>query len=271
LSEEINYNKGLADGYFNLGNSYYFHDDFHPTVTSYLKALRIYEHLPVSMEYAMLCLQLYAMNLYTGRYENSLKYAHRALELYHELDDTLGIINASFKLEVVYGMINECDSSLAHLESALFYLERMPDQNILAALYNELGRAYRCIYDNTGDTLYFEKAISSLKKGLALKNPNIWRTELLFNYGEMQLAYGGENTYYEGISFLHKSLKQSQSRAESKRFQPLICRILGWERYLKGDVDSALLLAHQAISTADNQLSTLSIADFDFPCPVCTG
>ncbi len=41
LSEKLDYQKGLADGFFNLGNCYYVLDEFKPTINYYLKALEL--------------------------------------------------------------------------------------------------------------------------------------------------------------------------------------------------------------------------------------
>ncbi len=265
LSEELDYKKGLADGYFNLGNTYFFQDDFHPTILNYLKALRIYEDLTPSEEYANLCMQLSLMNFLTDRVENSVKYSIQALELYDRIDDNLGRIDAYISQEVSYLMLNECDSAQACLNRALIYLERKPDPNILAAIYNEFGIVYKCKYYNTGDTNYLNMAISSLKKSLAIKNTDLWRTESLYQYGTTLLEYGTKQKYSEGVSYLQKCLLQSQSGAKNIKFQPMIYRLLGWENYLKGNIDSALLLAHKAIVTIDDQLSTLSIVDYEFP------
>ncbi len=58
LSEKLEYQKGLADGYFNVGNGYFLLDSLQPTISNYLKALRIYEDLEPSEEFGNLCMQL---------------------------------------------------------------------------------------------------------------------------------------------------------------------------------------------------------------------
>ena len=265
LSEQLEYKKGMADGYFNLGNTYFFQDAFQPTISNYLKALRIYEDLPATEEYANLCFQLCIMNFLTGRFENSLIYCNRALKLYDKIDDTPGRIDANIALEVSYVMMNECDSAFASLERALFYLNLNPDPDVLQAIYNEFGIVYKCKYYNTNDTAYLNKAIASLKKGLEINDTDLWKTETLYQLGTTLLASGSKKKYSEGISYLQRCIQQSYSGAKNHKFQPMVYRLLGWESYLNENIDSALILAHKTILTIDEQLSTLSIVDYEFP------
>ena len=68
LSEKLEYQKGLADGYHNVGNGYFLLDSLQPTISNYLKALRIYEDLEPTEEFGNLCMQLYLINLFTRRW-----------------------------------------------------------------------------------------------------------------------------------------------------------------------------------------------------------
>ncbi|NQV03158.1 MAG: hypothetical protein HQ542_10955, partial [Bacteroidia bacterium] len=45
MSDSLNYKKGLADGYYLLGNSFIMRDSLYPAMSNYLNALRIYEQL----------------------------------------------------------------------------------------------------------------------------------------------------------------------------------------------------------------------------------
>ena len=58
LSRKLDYRKGLADGYYNLGNSYFLSDSLQLTITNYMKACRIYEDLEPTSEYGNCCLKL---------------------------------------------------------------------------------------------------------------------------------------------------------------------------------------------------------------------
>jgi len=62
LSEELDYKNGLADGYLNLGNVYFLLDSLQPTISNYLKALRIYENIEPSEDFGNLCMQLSLVN-----------------------------------------------------------------------------------------------------------------------------------------------------------------------------------------------------------------
>ena len=86
LSEKLDYQKGKADGFFNLGNCYYILDEFQPTTNYYLKALRTYEDLDPSVEEGIVNLQLGDLNSFSGRYKEALSYYHRAASNYQKLN-----------------------------------------------------------------------------------------------------------------------------------------------------------------------------------------
>lgn len=52
MSDSLNYQKGLAEGYHNLGNSYIMKDSLFPRIINYLNAMRIYEQINPSIELA---------------------------------------------------------------------------------------------------------------------------------------------------------------------------------------------------------------------------
>ena len=87
LSEKLEYKKGLADGYFNAGNGYYLLDSLRPTISNYLKALRIYEDLEPSVEYGYLCMQMMVVNYFAGRGDENQHYIETAKSIFDKIGD----------------------------------------------------------------------------------------------------------------------------------------------------------------------------------------
>ena len=115
LSDSLDYKKGLADGYFNIGNSYLMQDSLFPTVVNYLKAMRIYEEMGPSVKYANVCAQMAMLNGYTLRFKSAIHYFLKEISILKELKRI--DINGS------YHMIAYLKFRLGEYDSALYYNE----------------------------------------------------------------------------------------------------------------------------------------------------
>ena len=86
MSDSMIYQKGLADGYQNLGESYYVTDSLYPAMINYLNALRIYEQIDPSFELAKTYQRLSILHNYSGRHNPAIEYRLKAIELINKLN-----------------------------------------------------------------------------------------------------------------------------------------------------------------------------------------
>ena len=189
IAEKLRYRKGLADGYFFLGNYYYLLDSIRPMITNYLKALRIYEDLKPCEEYANLCSQLAVVNALRDRWENTLPYWQKTLELYHKLNDTLGIRSATVGIALNFNYLGERDSAILYNKKALAILDKYPNPAQYGCVYNELGRLNGQNFSEFKDTAYITKAISYFAKGLELATHDELLNPLTFNIAAYYKRY----------------------------------------------------------------------------------
>ena len=166
LSEKLEYQKGLADGYFNVGNGYFLLDSLQPTISNYLKALRIYEDLEPSEEYGNLCLQLSIVNYYTGRFKDNNDYCRQAIHIYERINDRKGQAMANLGMGTIkYVIYKEWDSAIYYCHQALTFLDPAVNPNDVAFIYSEMGRIHFKQFQEFNDTSYLSKALSWYFKG----------------------------------------------------------------------------------------------------------
>lgn len=142
LSNKLDYQKGLADGYFNLCNGYFLLDSLPPTISNYLKALRIYEDLEPTQEYGNLCMQFAFINYITGRFENEPDYGKLAMRIFGEISDSTGLSMLYLGTATLKELEKDWDSALYYTDLALSYLDPEMEPNEAAIIYNEKGLIY---------------------------------------------------------------------------------------------------------------------------------
>ncbi len=271
LSEKLEYKKGLADGYFNVGNGYFLLDSLQPTISNYLKALRIYEDLEPSVEYGNLCMQLSMINYYTGRSKakgsSTKNYCRQALHIYERINDRTGQAMANLGIGTsIYLNSTEYDSANYYHNKALSFLDSAIDQNEVAYNYQQIANAYKHCYQKFRDTTCFTKALSYYFK--ALKLSEIYSDTRASVYLNLGLAYfyaDVENAQSKGLLYLNKANYIYDTCIDGYNFNFMIMAHFGLASYRKGDYDKAIFHYKHGIDIIEERLSTFSIEEFREP------
>ena len=268
LSEKLEYQKGLADGYFNVGSGYFLHDSIQPTIINYLKAQRIYEDLEPTEEYANLLMQLGVVNYFTGKLEVSKPFNRRANKIYESINDSLGMYNANFGMGVYYHVHRPLylDSVIYYCLKAKSFLDTVNDQNKIAYLYTEIGGACQAKFGKTKDTSYLYKALEWNYEGQA--QPGMNDDAKLHLYKSAMDIYEMFNTN-EGLDSMKAVFKRVMNIYDSQAYfiDNKISEFvwLGSIKYREKNYDSAINLWKQFIELADTRLSDFSVNDYDEP------
>jgi len=186
MSDSLNYQKGLADGYRNLGDSYIMTDSLFPAMLNYLNAVRIFEQIDSSPGQASAYVMLAWMNTFTGRFESAIKYYLKAINVFKQ-------INNIEKIEYSYLSVAYSYKRLGELDSAIFYNEiakSYADSSTIYRCYNIFGLIYSAQFTKSGDTSQLNKSIEWYNKGL--NSPEI----------NDHLKAGIHNNLYHALLFL---------------------------------------------------------------------
>jgi len=247
LSKKINYKKGIADGYYYLGNTFYIRDSLGPTLRNYLKALRIYEDLDPSEGHASVVGLLAMVNGMYNRFEQALLYAKQALALWTALNNKAGIRNATMGIATDFYFLRNSDSTISYSDSSFIYfykaldlLEKYPNNYQLPHVLNDLGRLNGYMFDKTNDTAYIDTAITWFKKGLAIPDLEYeWTHMLTYNLADFYQVYSSPDSVAIGNAYFKKFYSMADTNV-------WILRRNAWELYDMGKFDEALKLFERA-------------------------
>jgi len=266
-SEKLDYKKGLADGYFNLGNNYFFKDSLKPMVLNYLGALRIYEDIEPSIEMGMTLYQLAIVNRLTGRYEKAKSYCEKAINVYHQIGEHRGEIDATHILGRIFEMNNNWDSSLYYYDKALCLSDKCPDNFLLGSVYNDYGLnlANRFFEENESVEFLFEAIPWFFKCWELDKKSHHLATDMatpIYNIGSCYMSTGSEENIIKGLEYLNLAKSIVDTTATCIHLKLMIHRKLALEERRKGNFKSAIALLKEGISEADFRLARFSVKNY---------
>jgi len=162
MSDSLGYQKGLADGYQNLGDSYYVVDSLYPAMINYLNSVSIYEQIDPTNGLAEAYGILSTLNYYVGRYEPSIKYRLKAIRTYDQLDQFDKICSPYIGLAYTYHRLGELDSAIYYNDIALSYT----DSSNIYVCCMVFGHINHFRFIESGDTSVLDKSIEWYLRGL---------------------------------------------------------------------------------------------------------
>ncbi|MCF8227645.1 MAG: response regulator [Bacteroidales bacterium] len=268
MAEKINYNKGIADGYFNAANAYSMKDSLKTSVVYYLKALRIYENLPPCNEMGMLLGILTHINLSAGRFRNAVNYQKKAVNIYKQL--------SMFHYQAIaYNRLANCfwydESESAKWDSAYYYHQKAldilkvhPDNELLVETYFLLS-GVAIAWGNRNPTgqnsknLIIEWAYQAMAYyNLTDRRDKLW--QLYYSpYIKYHLAIGlilidSVDSTEKAIKYLHQILDVALTN--DTVFYDIILKTyygLAWQKYGSGDYRESIALNKLAISKSEER------------------
>ena len=270
LSKQLDFQKGLADGYFNLGNTFFFMDSIKPMVLNYLEALRIYEDLEPSLEMGMTLYQLAILNKLTGRYEKAKTYCKKAIHVYQLIEEHRHEADALHILGRIFNNTNDGDSSLYYYDKALDLLETYPDNYLLGSVYNDYGLFYllQSWQGNESDEI-LQKGIPWFYKCWELDKKYHHRASdmatPIYNIGSFYISTGSEENILKGLEYLNLAKSIVDTTATCIHLKIMVHRLLALEEKRKGNLKEAITLFKKGISEADKSLAKFSMKNYHDP------
>jgi len=269
LSERLDYKKGIADAYYNIGNYYFFLDSIKPMVRNYLEALSIYEEIDPCVEMGCVLSQLALVNRLTGRNEQAKKYFRRAIHIYYLLSEHRHEINATLTMGIIYNLSQEYDSAFYLYDRVFNLLDKHPDTLLLASVYHDYGRNCAHVhYYNNGSKEMLKEAISWRFKALELyeklqSTEDISRT--IFNIGTNYIALGTDENLKRGIEYARIAKSICDTSEIYVFVKPMLYRRLAIIEYQEGNSKNAIALLEKGLYEADKGMSGFSMKNYKDP------
>lgn len=190
LSERINYKKGIADAYNNIGLNDENLGNFEEAKSNYFKSLKIREEIGGSKGLSFTYNNLGNLYRRQSNYSEALVYLYKSLKIKEELNDKKGAANTLSNIGLIYVEQGETADAFKNYDDAIKYFYEISDKNGLAMVYNNRG----LLNKKQGK---FEEAIFDFNKALTFNretgNKN-WISSNLSNIGGIYLNEAHANT-----------------------------------------------------------------------------
>jgi signal transduction histidine kinase len=200
LAEEINFPRGIALGYKNIGNFYTEQGGYNEAIEHFSKALRIYEDLG-DKEGINQCLNnIGNVHRYLANYDEALDYFLKSLAMSEEIGAKQGIAYALNNIAIVYAMLEKYDEVLEYFLKSLKISEEIKDTKGIAYSLNNIGLVYEEMND-------YETALEYHLRSLKMK-------EDLGNIGGISSSLKNIGNLYFWMEKYEKALDYGQRSLE---------------------------------------------------------
>ena len=160
LSQKINYLRGEAQAYNDLGILYMDAQDFEAALASYTKAIPIRQKLDDKKGLAAVYLKMGIVYQKCGKFDKALENGQQSLQLYEALKDDFGTATALNNIGITNHNIGHEDAALDYYKRSLEIRLRIKDQNGVAMSYLNIGNAWFNKGDLVKGKMFFENADS---------------------------------------------------------------------------------------------------------------
>ncbi len=207
LARKLNFQKGIANTFNNIGNIYLEKADFPKALDYYNKALKIDKELKNKKGIAARLGNIGIVYQNQGNYPIALNYYFEALKIVDELGNKNGITTNLGNIGIVYFNQGDYPKALDYYFKAMKINEELGDKNGIARNLGNIGLVYFNQADYPRALDFYMKA---LKLGKELGNKNV----LLRQFGNIGGVYYLQGRYPEALEYCFKALKIAEERQD---------------------------------------------------------
>ena len=174
LAQKINYTRGIAKCYGNIGAIYNSQGNYNEALNYFLKTLKILEKSSESLNsleanwgkkgFAACSINIGSVLCNQGNYHKALEYIERAIKSYQELEDKKGIIACYNNVAAIYYYEKDYINTLKYYKLCLTINEEIGEINEISRSYNNIGMAYNALGNNLVALEYYQKALNLFKE-----------------------------------------------------------------------------------------------------------
>ncbi len=174
-----------------------------------------------------------------SNYSLAYQYISKALELFKEENNLLGIINCKNSLGAIYSYLGNFDKALEAFNKSLIACEHSDETDLMTLAYNNIGNIY-----------YFQgkynKAIESYKKALFIREEAGEKAGLAASYNNIGAVYQVQGDYPKALEYFHKTKEYSRELGNMRTLAMSLNNI-GAIYYTQEEYEKALDFYQQAL------------------------
>ncbi len=199
-SEKLNYKKGLAGAYNNIGVVYWNKGDFEMAKDFFSKALNTYEEIGNKTGIANAINNIGLIYWTQGNFEIALNHLLRSLKIWEEIGDKGGIGMSYLNLGNIYMNQSNYDKALEFYSKSLLINKETGNKALEATNYNNIG----IIYEYKGN---LEKTLENQLKALKIREEINDKKGVAMSYNNIGLVYYEQGKYKNALESQMKAQK----------------------------------------------------------------
>lgn len=203
LAQQLNFKKGIANSYNNMGIVYYSQGDYTKTLDYWSKALKVDEELKNKMGVETRLGNIGLVYWKQSDYLKALDFYFKALKMAEDLSDKKGIARHLANIGNVFNELKDYSKALDYDFKALKIAEEIGNKPLQANILSAIGIVQYNKVDNSKALDYYFKA---LKMQEELEN-KMAIAKLMSNIGNI---YSAQEDYPRALEYFFKSLKMKE-------------------------------------------------------------
>ncbi len=243
LGKKLNFPKGIAATYNNIGIIYCNQGDYGKALENHLASLKISEEINDKQGIAASYTNIGLICYNQGKYDKALENYFAALKIGKEIGDKKNIAASYGNIGIIYYEQNKYDKALENYIAALKIQQEIDDKKNIAASYNNIGTIYEAqgkydkalenyfaalkiqkktgdkknisgSYSNIGIVYYeqgnYDKALENYFAALKIKEGINDKKGMADSYGNIGILYRNKNNHSDAIKYFEKELQLSK-------------------------------------------------------------
>jgi len=200
LSQKINYKKGKATAYNNIGVIYDYQGHYSEALDNYFISLKINEEINNKKGRAGCFSNIALIYDEQGLYPDALKNHYASLKIFEEIGDKKGIARTYNNIGLIYKNQGDYDEALKNYFASLKTKQEIGDKMGISVSYNNIGNTY-ALQENYPEAL--KNYLASLKLKLEIGDKN----GIASSYGNLAIVNYKQGNYPDALKNDFASLK----------------------------------------------------------------
>lgn len=200
LAEKLNFKKGIAFSYNNIGNVYYLQGNYSAALKNYFASLKIKEEIGDKLGVASSYNNIGNVYYGQGNYPEALKNHFASLKIKEEIKDKQGIADSYNNIGLVYYHQSNYLEALKNHFASLKIKEEIGDKERIAISYVNIG----LVYFNQGN---YPEALKKYFAALKIKEEIGDKLGVAASYNNIGLVYSNQGNYPASLKNYFTALK----------------------------------------------------------------
>jgi PAS domain S-box-containing protein len=243
---DISFKKGASIVLANIGNLFSLQGNYTKTIEYYQQSLILAQEIGDKQRAAMLLGNIGTIYYAQSDYAKALSYYFKSLEIREEIDDQQGIAYVQVSIGHIYAAQKNYEKSLKYYEKSLKIDQATGDTMGIANAYSNIGYVYNTKKD-------YVKALEYFQKSLTLATEIGYKQVIASSLNNIGDVYKEQKKYNSASEYYSKALKINQELGDKQNISNSYYSIA--EIYqITGSNDNALLYFNKSLEDADEEL-----------------